>query len=72
LGGLLSVVNLGGKEVNRDLQLIAEIAHLLRFSFKVLLLRMGEHEIEDRNVPLDVAEFVFLAVQPAREDASGA
>jgi hypothetical protein len=43
---------------------------------------MGEHEIEDRNVPLDVVEFVFpavakdlptnLAVQPAREDASGA
>src|SRR6266481_5528809 len=77
LGSFLPVVNLRGKQVNRDLQLVTEIAHLFRFSFKVFPLRMGEDKIEDSNAPLDVFEFVFpavakvlptdLAVQPARE-----
>ena len=33
LAGLLPTVNLRGKEVSWDLQLVAEIAHLFRFGF---------------------------------------
>ena len=62
LGRLLSVINLHGKKVNRDLQMIAEIAHLFRFGFKVFPLRMGEDKIEDSDAPLDVFDFVFPAV----------
>jgi len=62
LGGLLSVIDFGGKEVNGDLQLVAEIAHLFRFSFKVFALRMGEDKVEDSNAPLDVFDLVFPAI----------
>src|SRR5262245_55665772 len=34
LAGLLPTINLRGKEVRWDLQLVAEIAHLLRFGFE--------------------------------------
>jgi len=62
LGGSLSVVDLRGKKVNRDLQLIAEIAHLFWLAFKVFPLRLGEDKIEDSNAPLNVFYFVFPAV----------
>ena len=77
LGGFLSVVNLRGKKVRRDLQVI-EIPHLFWFGFKVFPLGVGEDKIEDSDAPLNVFEFVFpaiakvlaadLAVQPAREE----
>ena len=62
LGALLSVIDFGGKEVNADLQLIAEITHLFQFGFKVFPLGMGEDKIEDSDTPLNVFEFVFPAV----------
>ena len=62
LGGFLSVVNFRGKKVNWYLQLIAEIAYLFRFGFKVFRLRMGEDKIEDSNAPLNEFDLVFPAV----------
>src|SRR6266567_3314457 len=62
LAGLLPTINLRGKEVRWDLQLVAEIAHLLRFGFKVFVLRMGQDKIEDSDTPLNVFEFVFPPV----------
>src|SRR6266853_6332436 len=62
LGGFLSVVNLRGKKVNRDLQLIAEIAHLFRFGFNVFPLGMGEDKIKDSDAPLDVFDLVFPTI----------
>src|SRR5215831_1593922 len=80
-GGLASlrpVVNLRRKEMSRDLQLAAEITHLFRFGFKVLVLRMGEDKVEHPDAPLNVFNFVFpavakvlpvdLSVKLARED----
>src|SRR5690348_11594595 len=78
LAGLLPTINLRGKEVSWDLQLVAEIAHLFRLGFEVLGLWVRQHKIEDSDASLNVFEFVFpavakilpadLAVQPARED----
>jgi hypothetical protein len=62
LAGLLPVVNLRGKEVSWDLQLVVEIAHLLRLGFKVCVLRMAENKIEYSDAPPDVLEFMFSAI----------
>ncbi|PYT52424.1 MAG: hypothetical protein DMG43_11780 [Acidobacteria bacterium] len=62
LGGLLSVVNLRGKEVNGDLQLVAEMAHFFVLCLKVFPLRMGEDKVEYSDAPLDVFDLVFPAI----------
>src|SRR5260370_31856960 len=79
-GGLrspLSVIDLRGKEMIRDFQLIAEEADFFRLGFKVFPLRVGEDKIEHPDTPLDVFDFVLpavadvlavdLAVEPAGE-----
>lgn len=62
LGSSLSVIDLRGKEVVRDFQLIAEKADFFRLGFKVLIPLVQENEIEHPNAPLDVLDFVFAAV----------
>lgn len=62
LRGLLAVVNLGGREVSRDLQLIAEIGEFFWFDFKVLALRMGQYKIEYSDAPLNVFKLMFPPV----------
>src|SRR5438445_12576692 len=62
LGGPLSVIDFGGKKVNRDLQFVAEIAHLFWLGFKVFAARMGEDKIEHFYPPLDVFDLVFPAI----------
>ena len=78
LRGLLAVVNLGGKEVSRDLQLIAEMAEFFWFGFEIPVLWMRQDKVEDSNAPLNVFEFMLppvakvlsadLAVYFAREN----
>src|SRR6267154_2615374 len=51
LGSFLSVVDLRGKELIRDLQLIAEKARLFRLGFKVLIPLVQEDKIEDSDAP---------------------
>src|SRR5216684_2913930 len=77
LGSFLAVIDLRGKEVIGDFQLLAEIADFFRFGFDVLPLRVGENVVEHSDAPLNVFDFVFptvanvlavdLAVETARE-----
>src|SRR5271157_4692464 len=77
LGSFLAVIDLRGKEVIWDFQLIAEIADFFRLGFEVSPVRVGEDIIEHCDAPLNVFDFVLpaiadvlavdLAVQPARE-----
>lgn len=46
----------------RDFQLIAEKADFFRLGFKVLIPLVQKNEIEHRNAPLDVLDFVFPEV----------
>jgi len=71
LGGFsVPVVNLRGKKVRRDLQVI-EIPHLFWFGFKVFPLGVGEDKIEDSDAPLNVFEFVFPAIAEGSRCRSG-
>src|SRR6266478_2531302 len=62
LGSPLSVIDLRGKKVIRDLQLIAEKADFFGLGFKVLIPLVQENKIEHSDAPLDVLDFVFVAV----------
>ena len=48
--------------MSRDLQLVAEIAHLFQVCLKVFVFRMGEDKVEHPDAPLNVLDFVFPAV----------
>src|SRR5258708_20099150 len=54
-----------------NLQLVSEIADLVRFGFKVFVLRLGEDKIEHSDAPLNVFDFVFpeVAKIPCRSGA---
>ncbi len=45
-----------------NLQLVTEITDLVRFGFRVFVLRMGEDKIDHSDAPLNVFDFVFPAV----------
>src|SRR5271155_1082391 len=62
LGSLLAVVDLRGKEVIRDLQLIAEESDFFRLGLKVLMPLIQENEIEHSDAPLNEFDFVLAAV----------
>src|SRR5271155_515745 len=75
LGSSLPVIDLRGKEVNRDFQLIAEKTDFFRLGFQVLPLRVREDKVEHCDAPMDVFDFVLptiadvLAVDLAVETA---
>src|SRR5260370_9250201 len=62
LGSSLSVIDLRGKKVIRDLQLIAEKADFFGLGFKVLIPLVQENEIEHCDAPLNELDFVFAPV----------